>query len=752
MKHITVLTFLILSCFSSILSQKKIAHITVSDDNGDCIPFATICNASGLGYVCDSIGRVVLPVNHKTELIVQALGYLSDTIFMAADSLTSKVILQKKTYELTPIGVSATQTFAYQSATSVISTQKKEIEIMNPQNIAEVLQTKVGFTNKLSYQSTLTFRGMSGKSLLVLRNGNRRFSSYPAGYMSHTINVYDLERIEIQKGAASVIYGAGAMAGIINLIDKSPFKQNGLNARLTAGYGSVNNEKNLLACGGWSNGKLAIKTGVRYRDADNYKYPNGSTAENSFYRDKDLFISGGYQFSEDNNIVFTADLHDGGPWGKAVGFNGTNYMKVSTDNEISNNLTLTYNYRSNKNLRKLALSFFYSDESRQFIKKFYTAAGYMLSYMETTSFSDYYYGTRLYTHFNISDKYSIAMGVEGYSFHISTPVDATDYIYEVSYDRRVSYNARSYTSGVFLQNNYICNPTLKLTLGLRFDYSAVYEGDVYSTDQNEEQETYKHAPTGNFAANIQLNTNNRLKLNLARSFRMPETTELFTDSYTSDGIVYANPDLEPEYSYSFDVCYRYTPHNFELEVSPFLWFIDNMISKEEINGLPGTNYEYVNIGKTRLWGGECSISFPFKELFKPHDVFSLTAGLAYLNGTDVTNCKGYMSTGTPLDYVPPMNAKYNITYDVSSKKGFKYHLGLGGIWYTQQNRLGDSKYNTPAYLCWNTSTSITANHWKTKPTINLSVNNLFNLEYYCYRSYLPSEGRNIKLFVTFNLN
>jgi outer membrane receptor protein involved in Fe transport len=721
----------------------------VHNSLGEGISFASISGASDCGTACDEDGKFELSLSKPTKIVVQALGYLPDTLLLSADLSPIDILLHKKTYELNAIGITAKQSLASRSNCSVLVANKKEIEHLNPQNIAEVLQTKAGFTNKQSYQAPLTFRGMSGKSLLVLRNGNRRFSSYPAGYMSHTINVYDLERIEVEKGSASVIYGAGAMAGIINLIDKSPFKQNGFNAKISTGYGSINSARNVLACGGWSDGKIAVKAGMRYRKADNYKYPDGSTAINSFYTDKDLNVSTGYRFSENSNLILTADLHDGGPWGKAVGFNGSNYMKITTDNEISNNYSAKYTKLSTGVVSKLEVNVFYSNEDREFIKKYYTAAEYQLSYVETTNFSDYYYGTRFLAQLNVSNKYSIKTGAEGYSFHISTPVDAVDYIYEVNISNRVSYNARSYISGLFMQNNYAVNPKLKLTAGLRFDYAKVYQGDVYSTEQDDEEKSTKTAITGNLAANIVLGNDSRLKINVARSFRMPEPTELFTDSYTSNGLVYANPDLLPEYSYSMDLSYRFTPSVLDFEISPFLWCIDNLISKEEITGMPGTNYQYVNIGKSRLWGGEITVGLPLTKVLSTHDKLRFSAGLAYLNGTDLTDEKGYFRKGTPLDYVPPLNAKGSLIYSNTFKNNFEYKIGINAIYYAEQSRKNEDTYTTPSYTCWGSTAEITAPKWKFIPSLRLSVNNLMNKEYYCYQSYLPSEGRDIRAFLNF---
>ncbi|WP_282035960.1 TonB-dependent receptor [Saccharicrinis aurantiacus] len=726
---------------------------TVTDENGIPVPYAAVCSKAGKGVMCDPQGHFQLPYTEGMPdyILVSALGFKSDTLLIAANN--ANYCLAKANYSIGEINVLQQHSIQSKSTVSAITVNQKQIQTTRPRNVAEALQEEVGFTNKQAYQSPLTLRGMSGKRLLVLRNGTRRFSSYPSGFMSHTINVYDLEKIEVEKGAASVQYGSGAMAGIINLIDKSPFKQEGFNARLTAGYGSVNSESNLLACAGWSDGKFAIKSGIRYRDADNFRYPDGSIAENSFYTDKDLFLTSGYQFSEQQRLVFNVDAHKGGPWGKPVGFNGSNYMRVQTHHENSNNYSLKYQIDSEGLFKNTEINAYYSHESRELVKKFYTAAGYMLSYTETTHFSDNYWGASMQSKLQISDVYSAIVGAETYWFTISTPVDAVDYIEEINFANRVSHNAWSQTSGVYIENRFQLAKKLTAIAGIRYNNAIINEGTAYASEEEPPKEQNKSAISGNVAVLHHFGTSYKstIKINLARSFRMPETTELFADNFTSNGIVYANPNLLPEYSNSFDVCYRLSTKSISIEASPFLLLMSNMITKEEIGGLPGTNFTYVNIGKTRMFGGELNVRYRQNNVFTKTDNFSAQVGIAYLNGTNVTDAKNYFSEGVPLDYVPPFNLKANISYSLHISQHIKANCALRSTYYSEQTRLGEDPYATPAYYVLGGNLGVSFLKIKAKPNVNIAINNLANAEYYCYQSYLPAEGRDVRVFLTFNL-
>ncbi len=752
MLRILIITYCFILIMNRINAQTAF-YGTVLNANGNAISYAAVSTIDGFGTICDSLGNFELKLkdfNRNKKMFISSLGYKTDTFLLTKHTTNPKFFLNPDQFLLNEVAIVSQQTIENKSAVSAFSTNKKEMTPLNPQSVNQVLQTKAGFTNKSGYQAPLTLRGMSGNRILVLRNGNRRFSSYPAGVMSHTINVYDLERIEIEKGAASVIYGASAMGGIINLIDKSPFKQNKFNAKITTGYGSVNKEKNLLGCGGWSNGKIAIKAGFRYRDADNFKYPDGSIAENSFYTDKDFFTTTGYKLSDLEKIVLSVDIHEGGPWGKPLGFNGTQYMRIQTKKENSNNYSLKYSKGKLGIFSNAEINGFYSDENRILINKYFAAAGYRLSYVETTNFSDYYYGSLIKGNIDVNEFYKITTGAEWYSFHISTPTDFIDYIEDISYENRVSHNAHSISSGIFVNNEYKFSNNTKGILGIRYNYASVYEGDVHSKELSEGRNDKKNAISGNLSLLFNIQSKSKVKLNLSRSFRMPETTEMYTDNYTSNGILFGNPDLEPEYCYSFDLSYQYKSKHTDFELSPFIWFMNNMITKEEKRGLPGTNYTYVNIGETRMFGGEANLNIKYNGILSSNDKIVVRLGMAYLNGTDITETKGLFMDGEPLDYVPPFNIKSDFNYNFSFNNDIQIHTTIRSVYYSEQTRLGEYQYATPQYFLLGCNLGMNLPKVKTKPSLNIAINNLLNKEYYSYQSYIPSEGRDIRVFLTFN--
>ncbi|MBF1759092.1 MAG: TonB-dependent receptor plug domain-containing protein, partial [Veillonella sp.] len=81
--------------------------------------------------------------------------------------------------------------------------------------------------------SRVNIRGLERGSLILMNgvpmnlNGKGGLSSIPTS---------SIERIEVLKGAASALYGADAMSGVVNVITKTPSKEGG---SATVGFGNM---------------------------------------------------------------------------------------------------------------------------------------------------------------------------------------------------------------------------------------------------------------------------------------------------------------------------------------------------------------------------------------------------------------------------------------------------------------------------------------------------------------------------------
>ena len=86
----------------------------------------------------------------------------------------------------------------------------------------------------------ISIRGISGSPnnrVLVLIDGQPQYMGIFAHPIADAYSASDIERVEVQRGAASVLYGSNAMGGAINLITRKATEE-GWQGSANVGYGS----------------------------------------------------------------------------------------------------------------------------------------------------------------------------------------------------------------------------------------------------------------------------------------------------------------------------------------------------------------------------------------------------------------------------------------------------------------------------------------------------------------------------------
>jgi iron complex outermembrane receptor protein len=106
---------------------------------------------------------------------------------------------------------------------------------------------------------------------LVLVDGRRVNEIDLSGVDWTQIPISQIERIEILRGAGSVLYGDMAVGGVINIITKTPSKTPAFSA--AGSLGSYNMKKGLFSLGG-GEGKVAASVYGNYDSTDGYRQNN----------------------------------------------------------------------------------------------------------------------------------------------------------------------------------------------------------------------------------------------------------------------------------------------------------------------------------------------------------------------------------------------------------------------------------------------------------------------------------------------
>ncbi|WP_052691768.1 TonB-dependent receptor plug domain-containing protein [Teredinibacter purpureus] len=108
------------------------------------------------------------------------------------------------------------------SAVSVTVTDGETIRQASQTTVAQALNVVPGVVVKRSVKDgyNVYMQGFDGDRVLVLVDGQPLISPSGAAVDLDQVSVADIERIEIVRGAGSVLYGSSAMGGVINIITR----------------------------------------------------------------------------------------------------------------------------------------------------------------------------------------------------------------------------------------------------------------------------------------------------------------------------------------------------------------------------------------------------------------------------------------------------------------------------------------------------------------------------------------------------
>lgn len=192
-------------------------------------------NDHHLSAVSDAQGMVSFP-NQSTDLVLisfSIVGYDSFSIFLQLPQTQGPVMVylkkSEKVEEAVIISSSRTNSRIEDLPTKVEVLGSEEVDEEAgtiPGNIASLLGDVAGIQNQRSSATTgsidLRVQGLPGKYTQLLRDGLPLYGDYGGSFSVLQIPPLDLKQVEIVKGASSTLYGGGAIAGMINLVSKTP--------------------------------------------------------------------------------------------------------------------------------------------------------------------------------------------------------------------------------------------------------------------------------------------------------------------------------------------------------------------------------------------------------------------------------------------------------------------------------------------------------------------------------------------------
>ncbi|MFD2556496.1 TonB-dependent receptor [Sphingobacterium tabacisoli] len=298
MKNRIIILYLLLISTSCAFAQEVVLRGKITDPEGRELTKATV----GLGL------RRVLSTNEgfyefkqaalgTVILEVSCIGFKTriDTIKLTHTINTYDVVLEKKDTNLENVLVTR-QRKGNSNAESLIKIEnsimpvtiidRRTIQLMGSRRLDEVVkeQTGVAIVNDVGSGSRsvgVQMQGFGSEYVLVLIDGQPMVGRNGGSFDLSRISVSNVERIEITKGAASLLYGGDALGGTINVITRHNITAPQLYG--TVNYGtnntldlSVDGEAPILK----NKGSLALNTNYYHTDGFNTDQGNikGTTA------------------------------------------------------------------------------------------------------------------------------------------------------------------------------------------------------------------------------------------------------------------------------------------------------------------------------------------------------------------------------------------------------------------------------------------------------------------------------------------
>ena len=632
-------------------AQNTFKAVIQSERTKEILPGATaIFSNAKLSNSADSTGTITVSniADGSYSITISFVGYserkLPVTFPLTNPNQVFIIQLEPKGAELDEVVVQTTRTSRsirdIPTRVEVITGEElDEKATMKPGDIKMLLNESTGIatqqTSAVSGTANIRIQGLDGRYTQFLRDGMPLYQGFSGGLSVMQITPLDLKQVEFIKGSASTLFGGGAIAGLVNLVSKTPgtnpelsFLLNGTSAKGFDGSGFYSKK--------WK------KAGTTIFGSYNYNAPYdpaniGFTAipkTNRFSFNPKLF----YNFSNKTSAWFGVNtLYEdryGGDTkvleGKAD--NTHSFFERNKTTRVSTQLSLTSQINNDSKINfKNTVGFF---------DRRLTMSSSSFKGQQVSTFSEISYN-------NTKGKSDWVTGINLWSDNFKS-LDTS----------KINYNLT--TIGAFAQNLYKATDWFSLETGLRIDYNT--------PATNDKGKGVFILPRVNALFKFNEHWTSRIGGGLGYKMPSPFSEEAEERGYVNiQPVVFATTKAEKSYGGNADVNYRTQIGDASLSVNQlfFYTYLNNPII------LQGNNFVNAN-GYITTKGSETNLKIKW-------DALSAFVGYTY---TDANQHFNNQNTWQPLTPNHRVNAV--LMYEAHDN----FRVGVEGL-YVSKQRLSD---------------------------------------------------------------
>ncbi|SHG20803.1 TonB-dependent receptor [Dysgonomonas macrotermitis] len=525
--------------------------------------------------------------------------------------------------------------------------------VMKPGDIRMLLNESTGImtqqTSAISGNSSIRIQGLDGRYTQILKDGFPVFSGAASGLGLLQTPPLDLKQVEIIKGSSSTLYGGGAIAGLINLISKTPEKERDFSIHLN---GTTGKGLDVNSFFGQKFNKVGTTVFASYNRNWAYDPSNvGFTAIPKFDRfvlnpKLFLYLSENTDFNFGINSTIENRLGGDIKYVEGKGDDEHSYYERNKTQRHSSQLSFEHRFdKQNKLNVKNSVTYF----TRKIEIPDFKFDGDQLSsfsevsYIHTKEKTEWVAGANVWT-----DKF--------------TEKKLTDFPLR-------DYNMT--TLGLFVQNNTKVTDWMSLESGLRTDYV---------TD-------YRFVVLPRISSNFKITDKFSSRVGGGFGYKAPTIFSEDSERIQFQNVLPIDDDknkLEKSYGANVDFTYKTGLFGDQVFLSiNQLFFYTYLKNPLELQAAENNHWQFNNIdGHVDSKGAETNMKLKYKD-------FGLLLGYTYTDANVKEDGRSYQKTLTPKHKVNSV-----LMYEVEDK----WKIGLEA-YYTGKQKLNDGKTGQDYLIC-----------------------------------------------------